>query len=57
MLAPGELIKVPPPETALAYLDRIGQAPTGRPPARVIGAPETVQAGLQRSPTTTVPRR
>ncbi len=49
LLRQGQLIKVPPPETALRYLEREGKATTGQLPGRraIIGAPETVRAGLE----------
>ncbi|MDQ6607403.1 MAG: LLM class flavin-dependent oxidoreductase [Actinomycetota bacterium] len=50
-LRQGELIKVPPPETALQYLSGGGEgkATAGKLPGRraIIGSPETVRAGLQ----------
>jgi luciferase family oxidoreductase group 1 len=45
-LRAGRLIKVPPPETALAYLERNGVDGRGR--RAVVGDPETVHAGLQK---------
>ncbi len=50
MLRRGELIAVPPPEKALAFLAREGERPgQGLIPGRraIIGTPETVRAGLE----------
>jgi luciferase family oxidoreductase group 1 len=50
MLRRGELIPVPSPETASAWLDREGRvhAPSGRGGRRtIVGSPETVRAGLE----------
>jgi luciferase family oxidoreductase group 1 len=49
LLRRGQLIAVPPPETALAFLDREGQSRAGGPPGRraIIGAPEKVRAGIE----------
>jgi alkanesulfonate monooxygenase SsuD/methylene tetrahydromethanopterin reductase-like flavin-dependent oxidoreductase (luciferase family) len=49
LLRQGQLIKVPPPETALDYLTREGKATTGQLPGRraIIGSPETVRVGLE----------
>jgi alkanesulfonate monooxygenase SsuD/methylene tetrahydromethanopterin reductase-like flavin-dependent oxidoreductase (luciferase family) len=50
MLRRGQLIPVPSPETASAWLDREGRvhAPSGRGGRRtIVGSPETVRAGLE----------
>jgi luciferase family oxidoreductase group 1 len=49
LLRQGQLIKVPPPQTALDYLSRTGKATMGQLPGRraIIGAPETVRVGLE----------
>jgi luciferase family oxidoreductase group 1 len=45
----GQLIPVPPPEKALAFLAREGKAPTDDAPGRraIIGSPEKVRAGVE----------
>jgi luciferase family oxidoreductase group 1 len=50
LLRRGELIAVPPPEKALAFLAREGQSSSGRLPGRraIIGTPEKVRAGLEQ---------
>jgi luciferase family oxidoreductase group 1 len=50
LLRRGQLIPVPPPEKALRYLESEGERTTGSIPGRrgIIGAPETVRAGLER---------
>jgi luciferase family oxidoreductase group 1 len=49
LLRRGELIPVPPPETALEFLRREGRPGSGSLPGRraIIGSPETVRAGLE----------
>jgi alkanesulfonate monooxygenase SsuD/methylene tetrahydromethanopterin reductase-like flavin-dependent oxidoreductase (luciferase family) len=49
MLRRGQLIPVPPPETAVAFLEREGKRPSDGIPGRrgIIGAPETVRAGIE----------
>jgi luciferase family oxidoreductase group 1 len=49
LLRRGQLIPVPPPEKALEFLAREGQAPRGGPPGRraIIGTPEKVRAGVE----------
>jgi luciferase family oxidoreductase group 1 len=49
LLRRGQLVPVPPPEKALAFLDREGQARAGGPPGRraIIGSPEKVRAGVE----------
>ncbi len=49
LLRRGQLIAVPPPEKALAFLAREGQPPTGGPRGRraIIGTPEKVRAGIE----------
>ena len=48
LLRRGELIPVPPPEKALAFLAREGRPANGSLPGRrgIIGSPETVAAGI-----------
>jgi luciferase family oxidoreductase group 1 len=48
LLRRGQLIPVPTPETAVAFLEGEGKQPNGDRPARrgIIGSPETVRAGL-----------
>jgi luciferase family oxidoreductase group 1 len=50
LLRRGQLIPVPPPEKALAFLTSEGKPVTGSAPGRrgVVGSPETVRAGLER---------
>jgi luciferase family oxidoreductase group 1 len=50
MLRRGELIPVPPPEKALAFLAREGKPTTGALPGRrgIIGSPEAVRAGIEQ---------
>jgi luciferase family oxidoreductase group 1 len=50
LLRRGQLIPVPPPEKALAFLASEGKALTGMAPGRrgVVGSPETVKMGLDR---------
>ncbi len=50
LLRRGQLIPVPPPEEAVAFLEREGKATTGALPGRrgIIGSPETVRAGLDQ---------
>ena len=49
LLRRGQLIAVPPPEKALAFLAREGQDLRGNPPGRraIVGSAETVRAGLE----------
>jgi luciferase family oxidoreductase group 1 len=49
LLRRGELIPVPPPEKALAFLAREGKSPTGGIPGRraIIGSPATVRARVE----------
>ena len=50
MLRRGQLIPVPPPETAIAFLRREGKdSAAAAPPGRrgIIGSPEKVRAGLE----------
>jgi luciferase family oxidoreductase group 1 len=49
LLRRGQLIAVPPPEKAMAFLAREGQAPGGAPRGRraIVGTPEKVRAGLE----------
>jgi luciferase family oxidoreductase group 1 len=49
LLRRGQLIPVPPPEKALAFLEREGQRPGGSPPGRraIIGTPEKCRAGIE----------
>jgi luciferase family oxidoreductase group 1 len=49
LLRRGELIPVPPPEKAIAFLEREGQPSSGSLPGRrgIIGAPATVAAGVE----------
>jgi luciferase family oxidoreductase group 1 len=49
LLRRGQLIPVPPPEKALAFLNREGQGRAGGPPGRraIIGSPEKVRAGVE----------
>jgi luciferase family oxidoreductase group 1 len=49
LLRRGQLIAVPPPEKAVAFLAREGQAPGGAPPGRraIIGTPEKARAGVE----------
>jgi alkanesulfonate monooxygenase SsuD/methylene tetrahydromethanopterin reductase-like flavin-dependent oxidoreductase (luciferase family) len=49
MLRRGRLIAVPPPDTAVRFLESEGQALDAMPPGRrtVVGSPETVAAGLR----------
>ena len=46
MLRQGRPIPVPPPERALRYLARYGDAGSGR--RRIVGSPETVRAGIEQ---------
>jgi luciferase family oxidoreductase group 1 len=48
LLRRGQLISVPTPETAVAFLKREGKQPNGDRPGRrgIIGSPETVRSGL-----------
>jgi luciferase family oxidoreductase group 1 len=50
LLRRGQLIPVPPPEKAIAFLASEGKEVTGMAPGRrgVVGSPETVRAGLER---------
>jgi luciferase family oxidoreductase group 1 len=50
LLRRGQLIRVPPPEKALAFLASEGKPVTGVAPGRrgIVGSPETVRAGLER---------
>jgi luciferase family oxidoreductase group 1 len=50
LLRRGQLIPVPPPEKALAFLASEGKTVTGTAPGRrgIVGSPETVRAGLER---------
>ena len=45
----GHLIAVPPPETAVQFLQREGKQPTGGIPGRraIIGSPEKVRADIE----------
>ncbi len=49
LLRRGQLIPVPPPETAVEFLAREGKPTTGAIPGRraIIGSPETVRAGIE----------
>ncbi len=49
LLRRGELIAVPPPEKALAFLAREGKPAGGSVPGRraIIGSPETVRSGIE----------
>ncbi|HEU4587811.1 MAG TPA: hypothetical protein VFS11_04145 [Gemmatimonadales bacterium] len=49
LLQRGQLIPVPPVETALRFLEgeRARGAPPGRQRRRIVGAPETVRAGIE----------
>jgi luciferase family oxidoreductase group 1 len=49
LLRRGELIAVPPPEKATAFLAREGQPPGGAPRGRrsIVGTPEQVRAGIE----------
>jgi luciferase family oxidoreductase group 1 len=49
LLRRGQLVAVPPPETAVAFLEREGKRPTGEIPGRrgIIGTPEKVRAGIE----------
>jgi luciferase family oxidoreductase group 1 len=49
LLRRGQLIPVPPPEKALAFLAREGRPATGSLPGRrgIIGSPEKVRAGIE----------
>jgi luciferase family oxidoreductase group 1 len=51
MLRQGELIQVPPPEKAIDYLTKVGQAGPGWVPGRrgLIGNPEQVRAQLEEA--------
>jgi luciferase family oxidoreductase group 1 len=50
LLRRGELIPVPPPEKAVAFLEREGKPTTGTLPGRrgIIGSPATVRAGIEK---------
>jgi luciferase family oxidoreductase group 1 len=50
LLRRGELIPVPPPEDAIAFLEREGKPVSGNLPGRrgIIGSPETVRAGIEK---------
>jgi len=53
LLRRGQLVPVPPVETALAFLEREGIPLEGRPPGAggrrtVVGSPETVRAGIEQ---------
>ncbi|HEY3729419.1 MAG TPA: LLM class flavin-dependent oxidoreductase [Solirubrobacteraceae bacterium] len=49
LLRRGQLIAVPPPETAVAFLEREGKRPSGEIPGRrgIIGTPDKVRAGIE----------
>jgi luciferase family oxidoreductase group 1 len=49
LLRRGQLIAVPPPEKAMAFLAREGQPPGGAPRGRraIVGSPEKVRAGVE----------
>jgi luciferase family oxidoreductase group 1 len=49
LLRRGQLIAVPPPEKAMAFLAREGQPPGGAPRGRrsIVGTPEQVRAGIE----------
>jgi alkanesulfonate monooxygenase SsuD/methylene tetrahydromethanopterin reductase-like flavin-dependent oxidoreductase (luciferase family) len=49
LLRRGQLIAVPAPDTAVAFLEREGKTAGGGIPGRrgIIGAPETVRAGIE----------
>jgi luciferase family oxidoreductase group 1 len=49
LLRRGQLIAVPPPETALAFLAKEGQPPNGAARGRrsIVGTPEQVRAGIE----------
>jgi alkanesulfonate monooxygenase SsuD/methylene tetrahydromethanopterin reductase-like flavin-dependent oxidoreductase (luciferase family) len=59
LLRRGQLIKVPPPEKALAFLAERGEQPGGAPAGRraIIGAPEKVRDGIAELAATTAPAR
>lgn len=50
LLRRGQLIPVPAPETALAFLAERGERPDGAPPGRraIIGSPAKVRAGIEQ---------
>jgi luciferase family oxidoreductase group 1 len=50
MLRRGQLIPVPPPEKAIAFLESEGRPTNGALPGRrgIVGSPETVRAGIER---------
>jgi luciferase family oxidoreductase group 1 len=50
LLRRGQVIPVPPPEKAIAFLASEGKPVTGMAPGRrgIVGSPETVRAGLER---------
>jgi len=50
LLRRGRLVKVPPPERALAFLAERGERPDGAPAGRraIIGGPEKVRAGVEQ---------
>jgi luciferase family oxidoreductase group 1 len=49
LLRRGQLIAVPPPEKAIAFLAREGQTAGGAPPGRraIVGSPEKVRSGVE----------
>jgi luciferase family oxidoreductase group 1 len=49
LLRRGQLVAVPPPDAAVAFLEREGKRPSGEIPGRrgIIGTPEKVRAGLE----------
>ncbi len=49
LLRRGQLIAVPPPQTALAFLSREGRTPADGAPGRrgIVGSPEKVRAGIE----------
>ncbi len=47
LLRQGELIAVPPPEKALAYLERVGAVQSSGGRRAIVGSPEKVRAGIE----------
>jgi luciferase family oxidoreductase group 1 len=50
LLRRGQLIPVPPPDTAIEFLRSEGRPTDGNPPGRrgIVGSPETVRAGIEK---------